>query len=185
LRGPSWAVTAPFPCALHLFHIGKIGNWPTGVSKATECPVSFEMVDEKVARGVGLVVVAAVVVFISTPFKAIAGILAIDFFLRAFVGPKVSPLARNVRRLTRALGIVPRPTDAAPKRFAAGLGFVFSCAALGLWLGGLELPASVAAAVLGGCAALEGFLGYCIGCRVYSVVKPLLPARPHPRWNFS
>ncbi|HEY3445877.1 MAG TPA: DUF4395 domain-containing protein [Myxococcales bacterium] len=147
---------------------------------SVECPVSFETVDEKSARGVALVVVAATALFIATPFKWIAAILAVDFFLRAFVTPKVSPLALGVRSLLRALRVAPKPTDAAPKRFAAGLGMVFSTSALGLWLAGLPTGALVVASVLAACATLEGAFGFCLGCWVYTLLKPLLAQKASP-----
>lgn len=144
---------------------------------ATECPVSFEKVDETAARGIGFVVVAGVALFLFAPVKWIAALLAIDFFLRAFVSPRSSPVAASVRFVTRALGLKPRPIDAAPKKFAAGLGFAFSVSALALWLAGLWTAASVVAMALGTCALLEGAFGYCVGCQVYTLVKPLLPGR--------
>ncbi|MGC4122193.1 MAG: DUF4395 domain-containing protein [Myxococcales bacterium] len=145
-----------------------------------ECPVSFETVDERAARGVALVVMAATAVFVATPFKWIAALLAADFLVRAFVTPKVSPLAALVRSVLRTLKVAPKPTDAAPKRFAAGLGLVFSLTALVLWLGGLTTSAVIVASILAACATLEGVFGFCLGCWVYTLLKPLF-ARAQPQ----
>ncbi len=147
---------------------------------SVECPVSFEAVDERSARGVALVMLAGTLVFLATPFKWIAALLALDFFVRAFVTPRISPIAAGVRSLVRALKIAPKPTDAAPKRFAAGLGMVFSSLAFGLWLVGLPTGAVVVGSILAACAALEGVFGFCLGCWVYTLLKPLLAQKAAP-----
>lgn len=147
---------------------------------SVECPVSFESVDERGARGVALVVLAAAVVAATTSQQWIAAALAVDFFLRAFVTPRASPLALGVRLALRALRLRPKPTDAAPKRFAAGLGMVFSAGAFGLWLAGLSAAAVVVASVLAACATLEGVFGFCLGCFVYTLLRPLVARAPAP-----
>lgn len=141
----------------------------------TECPVSLERVDERAARAGALLVLGVTFAILLTPFSFLAAALAVDFFLRAFVSPKLSPIGWAARAIVRRLGLTPRPTDAAPKRFAAGLGFAFSAAGFGLTLAGLETAGALVFWMLGGCAALEGLLGYCLGCQVYTLVKPLLP----------
>jgi hypothetical protein len=143
-----------------------------------ECPISREVVDQKVARLTALLVLGGVVVFFATPFKWIAALLAVDFAVRAFVAPRRSPTGWVARTLARRLGFAPEPVDAAPKRFAAGLGFAFSGAALALWATGFGRAALLVAAILGVCAALEGVVGYCLGCQVYTLLRLV---RPKPR----
>ena len=74
------------------------------------------------------------------------------------------------------------PINAGPKIFAARLGFVLcAVAALLYWLS----PGSavrVPLGILAGCAALEGLLGLCLGCHLYTWLLRLAPgpARPDP-----
>jgi hypothetical protein len=95
-------------------------------------------------------------------------LLAVDFVLRAGLGPKASPLAQLATRAVRPrLGAAPRPTAGPPKRFAATVGAVFSTAIpVTYYLGG-HLAAWVLVAVMIVFPALESLLGVCVGCLVF------------------
>jgi hypothetical protein len=139
------------------------------------CPISSESRNEVVVR-----LVAAFVVIISAasiaagphvaPWVFLA--LAADFVVRGFAKPKYSPLATLARGVANTLKLAPKPVDAAPKRFAARVGVVFTIAACALYLGGAPLAGSIVAGVLITCAVLESVFAICVGCTVYS----LLPA---------
>jgi hypothetical protein len=58
-----------------------------------------------------------------------------------------------------------------PKRFAQGIGAVFTAAATILWFGfGLELPALILIAFIGVAATLESVFGFCLGCQVFNIL---------------
>jgi len=54
-----------------------------------------------------------------------------------------------------------------PKRFAQGIGLVFSVGASIAWLSGASTVAIVMIAGLTVAASLEAFVGYCLGCAVF------------------
>jgi len=140
------------------------------------CPLSGESRNEVVVR-----LVAALVVVISAgavaagppvaPWVFLA--LSADFVVRGFARPKYSLLATLARGVANTLRLSPKPVDAAPKRFAARIGVVFTIASGALYLSGAPLAGSIIAGVLIACAVLESVFAICVGCTVYSV----LPAR--------
>ncbi|MBI4219126.1 MAG: DUF4395 domain-containing protein [Chloroflexi bacterium] len=96
--------------------------------------------------------------------------LAYGFWARVLSGPKLSPLALFVTKwLIPKLG-VNRPTAGPPKRFAQGIGAVFSSTALVLAFAGLP---GIAWIVLGGlifAATLESVFNFCLGCRIFGIL---------------
>jgi hypothetical protein len=99
-------------------------------------------------------------------------VLAYGFVARVLTGPKLSPLGLLVTRvltpaLRRPAKLVPGP----PKRFAQGIGVVFSVSALIL---GLVLHDYLAGVLVLGAlsvaAGLESIFAYCVGCQIFRVL---------------
>lgn len=67
-------------------------------------------------------------------------------------------------RLERYAKLVPGP----PKRFAQGIGAIFSVSALTLWLVGDITASRILLAVLIIPALLEAALGFCVGCKMFA-----------------
>lgn len=145
-----------------------------GTAMQSTCPINHTSVDANTVRAVALLVVAIVALFLLTGSPLIILALVPDFLVRAAGYPGLSPLARLASGLVRLLELKPRATDSAPKRFAAGIGVAFTVTAGLLALAGLAVPAAVVAAILLACAALEGIVGFCLGCRVYMLLPRAL-----------
>ncbi len=131
-------------------------------------------IDRNVVQLVAAQVVILTTLILLTGWYWLALFLAADFSLRAFSRIH-SPLAMLAKGLTRLLRSTPRPIFAPPKRFAAGIGFLFALAiALFLFLH-LPVIALVTGIILLGCALLEALFNICVGCYVYNwVVAPLV-----------
>ncbi|PKQ16930.1 MAG: DUF4395 domain-containing protein [Actinobacteria bacterium HGW-Actinobacteria-7] len=136
------------------------------------CPISRETRNEHVARAVAalVVIVVAGAVASGRPAPWILLALAADFIVRGYYSPRMSPLAAIGRAITRGLGLAPKPVDAAPKKFAARIGVVFSVASALLYLVGAPVAGLAVVGVLVVCATLEATLGYCVGCKVYALL---------------
>ena len=137
------------------------------------CPISGESRNERVARIVAAFVVVIVLVAagLGSPWGAlILFALAADFVVRGFGDARRSPLATLARGVANTLRIAPKPVDAAPKKFAARIGIVFSVLSGLLFFAGLPVPALVVSGVFVVCATLEAALGYCVGCKVYALL---------------
>ena len=95
--------------------------------------------------------------------------LTYGFTARVLSGPTFSPLARLATqvitpRLKGPHRIVPGP----PKRFAQGIGALFSISASVLYLVDLGTASRWVAAALSGPAFLEAAFGFCVGCKMFA-----------------
>jgi hypothetical protein len=95
--------------------------------------------------------------------------LTFGFSARVLSGPTFSPLARIAiqvitPRLKGPHRIVPGP----PKRFAQGIGALFSISASVLYLVDLDTASRWVTAALAGPALLEAALGFCVGCKMFA-----------------
>jgi Domain of unknown function (DUF4395) len=121
-----------------------------------------------VAGGVVLMSLAAIV--LGQPW--IAAVIAYGFVARVLTGPTLSPLGQLVTRVvTPRLGIEPRYVPGPPKRFAQGMGAVFSTTAAVLGLGlGLDTAAYALLGLLVVAATLESVFAFCIGCKLFALL---------------
>jgi len=118
----------------------------------------------------GVVVMSVVAVAFDVPW--LLAVIAYGFVARVLTGPTLSPLGQLVTRvITPRLGLAERPVPGPPKRFAQGMGAVFSVTASILALGfGLRGAAYILMGMLVVAASLEAFAGYCLGCRVFALL---------------
>ena len=141
-------------------------------SPTLECPVDGVKVNENKVRTVAFFVFLLAVTYLLTSFWLVPLFLLIDFAFRAFDYGKYSLLARLSDWIVKALDFPVRLIDQAPKRFAAGVGLVFSAASLVIQVFGIN--ALLLMGILALFAALESFAGFCAGCYVYTFMKPVL-----------
>jgi hypothetical protein len=131
-------------------------------------------VNENVVRLVAGFVLTFAIATIATGWAILSIYLSIDFFLRAFTNIK-PPFALAAQQLAKTLNLEVKPIYAAPKKFAAAIGFVFSVAISALLLSGFVGTAKVVTGVLVLFATLESVFAICAGCYVYSwIVAPLI-----------
>lgn len=135
------------------------------------CPVSGVKADENVARTAALLTVLFTMTALFINSYSLMLFLAADFAIRSFLSGKASPLkilSVQIAGLLKIKNI--KLIDAAPKKFAALLGMIFSLLAGFFMIVQLPLAAVIAASLLIFCAFLEGVFGYCLGCVIYSVL---------------
>ncbi|HET7801229.1 MAG TPA: DUF4395 domain-containing protein [Humibacillus xanthopallidus] len=139
------------------------------------------VVDDVTVRLIAAVVLVIGVVALGTQQWWLYAVLAVDFTLRAELGPKASPIAQLVNRWIRpAVPAAKRPTAGPPKRFAATIGAVMTVAATALWLvnvatgsAGAITGVVVIGAVMVLFPLLEAAFGFCVGCRLFAVLMRL------------
>jgi Domain of unknown function (DUF4395) len=133
-------------------------------------------VNEAAARTVaaGVVLIGVVALASSTPWLLL--VLLYGFTARVLTGPTLSPLGTFAVRVaapwiersrwSRVAVFSPGP----PKRFAQGVGFVFSLSATVVWLSvGWGAARWILIALLVA-ASLEAFVGYCLGCAGFRIL---------------
>ena len=126
------------------------------------CPVSSEKINENVARVGALITIAVTTVGVYFNWPLLLVALAVDFYLRAFTKGNLSPVKGLSKSIVSFLGLTQKKGDAAPKKFAAGIGLVFTAAIATLQALQYPIAADALAGVLIFFAALEGVLGFCI-----------------------
>ena len=129
-------------------------------------------VNEVSARLVAGGVVVLSVATIATGQVWLTAVIAYGFLARVLTGPTLSPLGQLVTRvITPRLGAEPRYVPGPPKRFAQGIGALFSTTAAVLGLGlGLDTAACAVLGVLVVAATLESVFAYCLGCKVFALL---------------
>jgi hypothetical protein len=144
------------------------------------CPITPDQVDDRSTRiGAGLVLLLVVAsLWLGSFWLPLA--LSLDFALRSRGRIAFSPIAQASKGLRQAFRLRPSLINAGPKRFAALVGAVFSLVIATALALHLPRVAQSAAAILLLCAALEAFLGFCVGCKVYSLLQPLSPGPKRP-----
>jgi hypothetical protein len=116
----------------------------------------------------GLAVAVAMLAAL-TGTRWLVAVLALDFAVRALLGPRQSPLGRLAAELTTRVSLPKTTTSGAPKQMAATAGAVMlGAAAVAFASGAATLGWSLTGA-LAVFAGLEAALGLCVVCRVYSL----------------
>lgn len=137
------------------------------------CPVDFVLINENKARMIAAFVLLLMSVYLLTHWWPIIAYLIVDFLLRAAKWGKYSLLGKISDLAIHVFHIKNKPVDRAPKRFAAGVGFVITFA-MAIFIA-FEFITTVT--ILGYAliifAFLESALGFCAGCYIYSYGKKI------------
>jgi hypothetical protein len=129
--------------------------------------------------------VVLAVVLLTAPSSlatALLGAQAVLFAIAAGLGVQHTPLAWVFATAIRPrLAPPPELEDAAPPRFAQGVGLVFAVVGVVGFLAGLELLGLVATGFALVAALLNAVFGLCLGCEMYLLLRratsgtPLVP----------
>ncbi len=91
--------------------------------------------------------------------------------MRVFRVISLSPVYQLGTAIANILSVKPKFTDEAPKRFALFIGLLFSVMLSVFYtLGYIKVGEGVSFVLLI-CALLEGFFDYCVGCKIYQLLK--------------
>lgn len=129
------------------------------------------------AAGVTSVVLAAVLLAPDPLGTLLIALQAVVFAVGAGLGVQRTPYAWVFRKLVRPrLGPPAELEDAAPPRFAQGVGLVFATVALIGFLAGATTVGLLATGLALVAALLNAVLGLCLGCEMYLLIRRLRPA---------
>lgn len=136
-------------------------------------------VNDAAARSVALGVVAMCAVTLVTGWAWLLVPLIYGFLARVLTGPTLSPLGQFATRVSAPrLTSWERYVAGPPKRFAQAIGLAFSGTCALVWLSAGWGAARWVLVPLMAAAALEGGLGFCLGCKAFSLLMRvgLIPA---------
>ena len=136
-----------------------------------------ELINEVAARlvAIGVLVLSSVVLFLlidkNNYVLIFLSILIYGFLARVSSGPKISPLALFVTKLlVPRLNFKEKLVPGPPKRFAQGIGLIFSLFTTITFVLSLNSISILLISVLILFAALEAFIGFCAGCKVFKLL---------------
>ena len=142
---------------------------------SNSCPLNFERVDSNVARLSSLTVASLVILYLFSSNIYILMFLALDFIVKLFVNKELSPISMLSHSIKSALRVKDKFTDGGAKRLAGMFGLLFVILLilthlLNAWFGSL-----VVATIFLSCSLFDVFFNYCIGCKVYFIIKRIYP----------
>ena len=126
----------------------------------------------------GITAVLLVVVLLTAPGPVGVVLIAVQtvlFALSVTFGAQVGPWGVLFRRFVRPRLAAPAYLeDAAPPRFAQGVGLAFAAVALIGYLVGVPVLGAVATGLALVAALLNAVFRFCLGCEMYLLVRRLL-----------
>ncbi len=139
------------------------------------CPLNFVKVDSNIARFSSLFVALLVLWYLYSTNLFILYFLAFDFIMKLFLNPGISPITMLATFLKGIFKIQDKFTDGGAKKLAGffGLFFVFLLIVshyLDIWAVSLGI-----AIVFLSCSLLDVFFNFCIGCKIYYIIKKIYP----------
>jgi len=146
----------------------KTGTTPSRVRSLFSFPNPVNEVSARLVAG-GVVIISLLTIALDLKWATV--VIAYGFVARVLTGPSLSPLGQVVTRvITPRLGLAERPVAGPPKRFAQGIGVLFSLSAVFLTALGYWGAAQVVLGLLVVAAFLESALGLCLGCKAFALL---------------
>jgi hypothetical protein len=142
---------------------------------STSAPIASAQIDPRGQRFAATITAALfAVALVAAPSALSVTLLALQlvvFAIGAFSGPASTPYAWLFKRFVRPrLGAPTELEDAAPPRFAQGVGLGFAVVALAGYAAGLPLLGAIAAGMALAAAFLNAAFSFCLGCEMYLLI---------------
>jgi hypothetical protein len=135
---------------------------------AIVCPISSENIDSNVSRLTVFFNVVLMLLFILTLQPVFICLVAFDYFIRATLAVKYSPLRWFALFIINNLNLKKKPIGLAQKIFASRLGFLCAIIASILALSGNMTAATFVAGFLMLLSVLDSVFNFCLGCIIYN-----------------
>jgi hypothetical protein len=125
-------------------------------------------VNQAMVRTNALLTMVFTGVALVTGLWSVMALLAVDFFVRGFLNPRMSALSSVSANLISILPFQSRSIYVPPKQFAARVGMGFALTAALLLYVGEPVAAAGVMVTLIFFAGMECFFNVCMGCIVYN-----------------
>ncbi len=139
------------------------------------CPISFEKVDSNVSRFSSLFTSALVITYLVTFNSLILYFLLFEFFMKLFCKKEATVTQKLSKFMKSILRLEDKFSDSGAKRLAGYFAIFF----LLLLVAGNNLNLYAFSIVVGTiflfCSLLDAFFNYCIGCKIYFLIKKVNP----------
>jgi len=143
---------------------------------SNSCPLNFERVDSNVSRLSALFVASLVIIYLTTSQIYILMFLALDFSVKLFIKKEFSAIYMLSNSFKNICKFKDKFTDGGAKRLAGMFGLFFVLLLilthfLDAWFASLAVATLFLA-----CSLLDVFFNYCIGCKIYFIIKKIYPS---------
>ena len=132
------------------------------------CPISSVKIDSNTSRLTVFLNVLLMAGFLISLNPVFISIVAIDYFVRAALDIKYSPIRFVASRAVNAMNLRKKPINLAQKIFASRLGFLCAISSLILILLGYNTASIIVATLLMCLAILDSVFNFCVGCLIYN-----------------
>jgi hypothetical protein len=144
------------------------------------CPVSFERIESNTSRLSSFIVSICVIYYFLTFNVLIAYFLFFDFSIRLFYKKEYSLIHLVSATIKKSFRIKDKYVDSGAKKLAGIFALIF----IFLLIIANHMDYKAFAFVVGGifvlCSLLDAFLNYCVGCKIYYIIKKIYPNFMNP-----
>jgi len=140
------------------------------------CPLNFERVDSNVSRLSALFVASLVILYLFSSNVYILIFLALDFIIKLFLNKEFSPISMLSKQIKSLFRMKEKFADGGAKRLAGMFGLLFVFLLIIAHFLNAPFISLVVAAIFLSCSLLDLFFSYCIGCKIYFIIKKVYPA---------
>ncbi len=141
----------------------------------TACPLAFRQIDGNIVRIGAFFVSLVVVAYLFTSQIFLLVFLVVDFATRIYWHKPYSLIFQLSRFVKHILKLNSDMTDAGAKRLAAQFGLLFSVMLVIESFFNLDVALYITATALLVCTTLEVLFSYCVGCKIYFIIKKIYP----------
>jgi len=132
------------------------------------CPISTEKIDSNTSRLTVFLNVLLMAGFLYTLNPVLIIIVSIDYFGRAALDVKYSPVRLVAHWVVNIMNLKKKPINLAQKIFASRLGFLCAFSSSILILLGYNTASIIVATLLMSLAIMDSVFNYCVGCLIYN-----------------
>jgi hypothetical protein len=138
------------------------------IMKNIICPVSIEKIDSNLSRLTIFINVVLLGIFLVNRNPFIISFVAIDYFIRAALNIKYSPVRLLAKQIISLFNLKKKPVGLSQKIFASRLGFLCAFAAMILLISGFPTTSFFVALALMLLSFMDSVLNFCVGCLIYN-----------------
>ena len=136
--------------------------------KNVVCPISSERIDSNVSRLTVFLNVVLMALFLVTLNPVYIIVVTVDYFIRAALHVKYSPIRLVAVGAVQGLNLKKKPIDLAQKIFASRLGLLCAFASTVLLLLDYNIASMSIAGFLMVLSIMDSVFNFCVGCLIYN-----------------
>ena len=136
--------------------------------KTLICPISTEKINLNVSRFTVGINVILMSLFFFTENPTFTAIVVVDYFIRAFLPSKYSPIKFISTLLVKEMNLNGEYIGLAQKVFASRLGWICATASLIFYFYDMMLAAQISLGLLLELSFADSVLNLCVGCIIYN-----------------